>query len=174
MPKNPIKYSSTIMYKICSKDLNIKDIYVGHTTNFIKRKYNHKERYNKNETFKVYNFIRDNGGWENWEFIEIEKYSCQDENEAKARERYWIEKLNCSLNSYIPLRTDKEYRETHKEEKKESDAKYKLKNKQKIKEKKHKICACEICGNNYTHNHKSRHEKTIFHMSNINKNKINI
>ena len=38
--------------------------------------------------------IRKNGGWENWCMIEIEKYPCNDKNEAKARERYWLETLN--------------------------------------------------------------------------------
>ena len=38
MPKDIINYSSTIIYKIVCKDLNVKDIYIGHTTNFIKRK----------------------------------------------------------------------------------------------------------------------------------------
>ena len=169
MPKNPIKYSSSIVYKICCKDLNVKDIYVGHTTNFTKRKHNHKSRcHNINDKyneFKIYQIIRDNGGWENWEMIEIEKYSCQDENEAKARERFWIESLNCTLNSNVPLRTDKEYRDSHKQEKKEQDAKYRLKNKESLKEKKSIKCKCEICGVSYTQNHKSRHNQSKFHMN---------
>lgn len=171
MPKNPIKYSSTIIYKICCKDLNIKDLYVGHTTNFTKRKYGHKYRCNNENdkfyNFNVYRFIRDNGGWDNWEMIEIEKFACQDENEAKAKERYWIEKLFCTLNKYIPLRTIKEYRETHKKEKAETNVKYRLKNKEILKEKKGKLCTCEICGVIYTHNHKSRHEKSKFHINKL-------
>ena len=42
MPKVEIDYSKTIIYKLCCKDINITDIYVGHTTNFIKRKNEHK------------------------------------------------------------------------------------------------------------------------------------
>ena len=42
MPKNDIDYLKTIIYKIVCKDLNITDFYVGHTTNFIKRKATHK------------------------------------------------------------------------------------------------------------------------------------
>ena len=38
MPKKEINYQNTIIYKIRCKDLNIKDVYVGHTTNFIQRK----------------------------------------------------------------------------------------------------------------------------------------
>ena len=42
MPLTNIDFSKTIMYKICCKNLNIIDIYVGHTTDFKKRKYCHK------------------------------------------------------------------------------------------------------------------------------------
>lgn len=95
MPKDIINYSSTIIYKIVCKDLNVKDIYVGHTTNFIRRKANHKYDCNnpnsKPYNFKIYLTIRENGGWSNWEMIEVEKYNCNDRNEAAARERYWYE-----------------------------------------------------------------------------------
>ena len=30
--------------------------------------------------------IRENGDWNNWSMIEIEKYPCNDDNEARARE----------------------------------------------------------------------------------------
>jgi hypothetical protein len=34
MPKQPMDYSKTIVYKICCKDVDVKDVYVGHTTDF--------------------------------------------------------------------------------------------------------------------------------------------
>lgn len=43
MPKNQMDYSQTIIYKICCKDVSVTDIYIGHTTNFIQRKHNHKK-----------------------------------------------------------------------------------------------------------------------------------
>ena len=112
MPKVAIDFSKTVMYKIVCKDLNIKDLYVGHTVNFRQRKHDHRrhcqsekgEKYN----FKIYQYIRANGGWNNWEMVEIEKYSCNDSNEAKARERYWYEQLEATLNSYCPIRSQKE------------------------------------------------------------------
>ena len=42
MPKTKTDYSKTIMYKIVCNDLNVKDCYVGHTINWIKRKSSHK------------------------------------------------------------------------------------------------------------------------------------
>ncbi len=38
MPKKIIDFSKTIIYKIVCNDLNITDVYVGRTTNFINRK----------------------------------------------------------------------------------------------------------------------------------------
>ena len=34
--------------------------------------------------------------------IEIEKYPCNDKNEASKQERYYYEKLNAKLNTICP------------------------------------------------------------------------
>ena len=34
MPRKEIDYSKTVIYKIVCNDLNVKDVYVGHTTDF--------------------------------------------------------------------------------------------------------------------------------------------
>ena len=119
MPRQPTNYSNTIIYKIVCKDLSVTDVYVGHTTDFKTRKYCHKSYCkNKNKCYnlKVYEFIRENGGWLNFDMIEIEKYTeCKDSNEARTRERYWYEQLNAKLNSYRPLRTEEEIKEIKKE-----------------------------------------------------------
>jgi hypothetical protein len=111
-------YAKTIIYKIVCNDLNIKEVYVGSTCNFIRRKCAHKTRCNnindKSYNQQKYKFIRDNGGWSNWSMLEIEKYPCNDKNESHTRERYWIETLNSTLNKYIPTRTNKEYYEDNK------------------------------------------------------------
>jgi hypothetical protein len=109
MPKCQQDYSEIIIYKICCKDSNIKDMYIGHTTNFIQRKNQHKTRCNnKINNSKIYQFIRDNGDWENWSMIQIEKYNCKDRREAESRERYWIENLNATLNTNNPYGMCKE------------------------------------------------------------------
>jgi len=112
MPRKPTDYSNCIIYKIVCKDLTIPDCYVGHTTNFIKRKNYHKSSMNKgtNMNCYVYSFIRDNGGWDNWEMIEIEKNKCVDGNEARTRERYWCEELNATLNKRNPIISNEERR----------------------------------------------------------------
>ena len=69
MPKTLINYQDTIIYKICCNDLNVKYVYVGHTTNFIKRKAVHKcccnNMNSKGHNLKVYKTIRKYGGWKN-------------------------------------------------------------------------------------------------------------
>ena len=107
MPKETIDYSNTIIYKIYCKDETITDIYVGHTTNFTKRKCLHKTACNNlNNKSKIYNTIRENGGWENWNMIEIAKYNCNDHTEARIKEHEHYKELKASLNS-IPPYVDK-------------------------------------------------------------------
>ncbi len=103
MPKDVICYSNTIIYKIYCNDKLVTDIYVGHTTNFIKRKYQHKILCNAGKNLKVYNLIRQNGGWDNWTMMEIAKYNCQDATEARIREQEHYDLLNPSLNLVKPI-----------------------------------------------------------------------
>jgi hypothetical protein len=123
MPKTIIDYSKTIIYRIVCRDLTIKDCYIGHTTNFIKRKQAHKSTCNNdnNKSYNccVYKFIRDNGNWDNWDMILINTFNCNDKNDACKIEREHIELYNATLNKIIPLRTSKEYREKYKEQNKE-------------------------------------------------------
>jgi hypothetical protein len=154
MPRKPIDYSKTIIYKLVCNDLNIKDLYVGHTTDFKNRKRCHKSDcsnpISRSYNYKVYKCIRENGGWNNWSMIEIEKYPCKDVNEAISRERYNYELLGGTLNSCVPNRNRKErdylnkdkiaeqtkqYREEHKEQLVEYNKQYREENKEQLAEK---------------------------------------
>jgi hypothetical protein len=177
MPRNEIDYSKTIIYKIVCNDLNITDCYVGSTTDFKTRKSAHKSACNNEKSLrhdlKVYKMIRDNGGWDNWSMIQIEKFVCNDSNEAHARERYWYENMNAKLNTHVPNRTEEEwrkdnkdevsrkdkiYREIKKDHFKEQHREYYIKNKEKITSQ----CECE-CGKSYAKNCKSSHLKSLTH-----------
>ena len=124
MPRKPIDYSNTHFYKIVCKDVNIKECYVGHTTDFTKRKNQHKKDCNdekrKNHNITVYKYIRENGGWNNWEMISIDTISCKDSLEARKVEREFTEKLQANLNIYVPYKSEEEKAE----EKKEFDRQY--------------------------------------------------
>ena len=66
MPRLSIDYQKTVIYKIVCNDLTVTYIYVGMTTDFTNRKYNHKSDCNnitdKHYNFKIYDIIRANGG----------------------------------------------------------------------------------------------------------------
>jgi len=190
-------YSKTIIYKLCCKDTEITDIYIGSTVNFKLRKCAHKSRYNNendiNNNLKVYQFIRENGGWENWTMIMINEFhECQNKLQKESKEREYIELLKPSLNSCIPTRTVKEWREMNKDSLKDKKREYYENNKDKIKEyyenNKEKIREyrevnketisqklkvkfnCE-CGSNIRISDKARHFKTIKHIKFINNGK---
>jgi hypothetical protein len=103
MPKDTIDYSNTIIYKIYCKDSNVKETYIGHTTNFTKRKYQHKVTCNNNKNdLKIYKIINENGGWENWDIIEIAKCNCKDVIEARIKEKEYYLLENPTLVSDSP------------------------------------------------------------------------
>jgi hypothetical protein len=84
MPKTLTDYSKNVIYKIQHMD---KDelLYVGHTTNFIKRKSKRKKS-SIQTTTPVYKMIRDNGGWECFAMIVIKEYPCKTKTEARIEE----------------------------------------------------------------------------------------
>ena len=99
MPKLPTDYDNCKIYKIVCKNLDVKDCYVGWTTNFIQCKSNHKQKCKKDiDRIILYNVIKYHGGWDNWEMIEIEKFKCNDRNELNNKRREWREKLNANLH----------------------------------------------------------------------------
>jgi hypothetical protein len=68
--------------------------------------------------------------------LQIEAFPCANGNEARARERYWYEQLNATLNTLYPNRSQKEYNDVNKDKikeyKKEYGKEYKKINKVKI------------------------------------------
>lgn len=119
MPKTPVDYQKTVIYKIVCNDLAVTYTYVGMTTDFIKRKSCHKSKcYNikdKKYNFKLYEIIRANGGWINWTMLQIEAYPCSTDVEARLKEREWYETLNATMNTVRPFRSEEERKEQMKE-----------------------------------------------------------
>ena len=154
MPKVEIDYSNTIFYKIFCKDPNIKELYVGLTTNFVQRKHAHKQSCTNekvpNHNCKLYNVIRNTGGWNNWQMEIIAFHNCKDSYEAHKKEQEYFEMLGATLNSIEPLPKPKI---------KEPIAKI-------VKEK--TILYCEPCNIHFsrwkaqeTHNNTQKHHKMI-------------
>ena len=97
MPKTPIDYSKSCIYKIVCKDLEVKELFVLSTTQFRKRKSVHKaacnDAENRYHNLPMYTKINAHGGWNNWNMLLIQYYPCKDNLELVAHERYLYEQL---------------------------------------------------------------------------------
>lgn len=140
MPKKPIDFSKTIIYKIWKDD----DFYIGSTTDFASRKRNHKqictnEKYS-HHNYKIYQIIREKGGWDEWQMTPLEEYTeCQSQTQARIKEEEWRVKLQANLNSRKSFGAETkeeynaQYRQEHADEIKIRMAKYRQENADKIK-----------------------------------------
>lgn len=127
-------YSKGKVYKLVNNVDN--EIYVGSTIQSLtQRKAGHKRKAVDVPNRRVYQHLN-TIGWDNVEIVLIENYPCESKDELNARERYWVEELNPSLNKYFPLRTQKEYRQVNADFLKEWSREYRQKNADKIKENK--------------------------------------
>jgi len=174
MPKLPIDYSRSLIYKLCCNDINIKEEYIGSSTDLTRRKSTHKECCNnpnsQSYNLKVYRCIRENNGWDNWSMILVESFPCENKLELRKRERYWIETLKPTLNSCIPTRTMIEWRDEYNKQyyinnadiEKERQKKYYTNNIEKIKKNNKEKITCE-CSAIVCKIHITRHRKTDKH-----------
>ena len=180
MTKKDVDYSNTFFYKIVCRDLTITDLYVGHTTNFVIRRYSHKNKTIRGNNIYLYQFIRDNGGWENWDMVLIEQSACVNRLDALKKEREFIELLQASLNKQIPSRTNKEWFEENKDilaekSKKyrngekilEDQKQYRQVNRDKLIEYRQTKITCS-CGATFSRSNKAQHERTEKHNKYIN------
>lgn len=126
-------YSKGKIYKIISDKANL--CYIGST----REKYLSNRMSGHRADFK--RFKNSKGSYctsfkvlehDDAQIILIEKYPCECKYELEARERYWIERLEC-CNKYIPTRTRKEYSKEYNQrpEVKANNREYKKKYRQK-------------------------------------------
>tara|TARA_R110002012_G_scaffold313069_1_gene524374 strand:+ start:75 stop:971 length:897 start_codon:yes stop_codon:yes gene_type:complete len=191
------KHKFGYIYKIYCKDTDVNEFYIGSSNDLHKRMIQHKSSYNKyiktNDGAYLYKFIKNNGGWDNWEFDIIQQLT-NGKYKLKDIEAEYCMIFKPSLNTkkpYINL-TTKEYmkkyrqvkikcecgeiiKETSKHRHLKSDRhkdnlKYLLLNdeeKTKIDDIKVKIKNKETiscdCGGVYKHVHKATHLKTDRH-----------
>lgn len=138
-----------IIYRISIGDYT----YIGSTRDFTQRINTHR-RACKNKDFRVYQLIREAGGWDKCEMIPIEELECNGQFQARIREEYWRREYNANMNTIRAYLTEKEKIE---QQQKLSKKSYEA-NKE-ILNVKH---TCE-CGGRYIYRHKERHEKTKRH-----------
>jgi len=182
MPKLPIDYSKSFIYKLCCKDKNIEECYIGSSTNWIQRKYIHKSRCNNENGIyyiqKKYKFIRKNGGWDNWEMILIHNYPCNTSQELRREEERVRQEYNKNLNSQRAYLTKEQFKKEQKEYNtnyykinnnkiKNNSKKYRDSNKDKVNEK----ITCE-CGSVVYKRYLKKHRETIKHKNLLKSNEL--
>ncbi len=102
----PLDYSKTYIYKHCCKDISITEIYIGSTINFAQRKRLHRSCCT-NESGKQYNtnpysFIREHGGWSDWDMVLVDTVDVSSKLEEHKAGRGYIESLGAALNKQTP------------------------------------------------------------------------
>ena len=94
------------VYKISSVNDDIKEFYIGSTDDFERRILQHKSDYNSGCNYKVYKFIRENGGLKTWDICPIEiidfPISCE---ELRQYEQGYLDKYKPELNTYRAITT---------------------------------------------------------------------
>ena len=185
-------YKNSVIYRIYCKDENIKDCYIGSTIDLYNRFKAHKGCVNNknlnNYNLKIYQFIRDNGDWDNFDKEILEYYNCNNEEELKQKEQEYISKYKPTLNTFNAYRSE----EIKKEQKQKKDKKYRESEKGKINSKNtykkfmndseryqkklknksewgKKPKFCEVCNRTITNDGWSQHKKTKLHLENVEK-----
>ena len=171
MPLKAIDFSKTIIYKIWKDD----DFYVGSTTDFASRKSKHKSACNSETghhyNYKLYQTIRDKGGWDAWEMTPLEEYvECKSKTQTRIREEEWRVKLNASLNSQKAFGAEtiqeynKQYQQNHKEELAVKKKQYRQEHADEIKAQASQKFECE-CGSICRVSSKAKHLQTKKHQA---------
>jgi hypothetical protein len=105
MSETPREYT---IYRLACKTPECPSKYIGSTKSFSTRKSTHKRNCGAGLNYRIYETIRANGGWDNWEMSPIEVITCL-KREALKREQYWITHHNADLNMVRANLTDEEY-----------------------------------------------------------------
>ncbi len=145
-------YRNGKIYKIVSHQSN--QCYVGSTQlkYLSSRLAIHKQEYKKWLNGKAHNTTSfEILKYDDAKIILLESFPCNSKDELTARERHYIEQLNC-VNQVIPTRTRKEYYDDNKSE---------------INNKKKKKIECPVCQYTVNKGDLARHNKSAKHNNNL-------
>lgn len=118
MPYKVANYKNGKIYKI--EHLEKPElVYIGSTTQFNRRKANHKRACNNitgsSYNYKLYDMIRLNGGWNEFKMMVIKEYSCNNKTELLIEEEKHRKEYQASLNKIRAYRTEEETKQYNKE-----------------------------------------------------------
>ena len=157
-----------VIYIIKHKTDDTKKVYVGSTNDFKRRIRRHKNNCNNEKSnFKLYQYLRENGGFNQYEFIILECYVCNFKYELYDREDDYIKMYPNNLNQLRAYLTDEEHKKKNNEQKKI----YYEEHREIINEKRNEKITCE-CGSIVSKRHIARHRKSLKHISYIEKNNV--
>lgn len=175
------RYENGVIYMLRNKyDLENKYVYIGSTINFNSRYSYHKWSCTNISSLaynlKKYKYIRENGGWENWEMIKIENYPCKNKRELEKREDEIMLKYENRINHYRCIWTDENkkksynrYNYENRQKRNEYEKERYKNNKELISAKKKEKITCE-CGFISRKDKLNRHRKSIKHQEYLKKN----
>ena len=118
------------------------ECYVGSTNDFKNRMRQHKHSCHKEKDsnhkyeYKLYDYIRNNGGWEQCKCSWFAKVKTDKRNIIEAN---YIKLFNATLNTYSPVYDKKIYQKKYNKQ-------YYSKNKEKLCEQNTVKGCCDICG----------------------------
>lgn len=149
------------------------NLYIGSTTNILRRIRNH--RYNCRKTpqlQKIYTHINERGG--NLEYKILESKFIENRKELYLLEKKYILKYTSDniniFNIAIPTRTKIEYYNDNKKKLTEESKNYYQNNKNNILTRKKTVMKlCPDCGRTLTKNHFARHLKSTIHLNHLTK-----
>ena len=157
------------VYKISCLNNEVKEFYIGSTKDLKDRISKHNNFYKNNYNWKVYKFIRENGGINNWEIIPIEIYECEmTKLELKQEEQFYLDEYKPQLNSQRALgrdierkyKTKKEWIKNNRNKYLKNRKEYYEKNRDKLNAKQNEKGNCPYCSKEMIKNNIKRHIKT--------------
>ena len=167
------KYLNSVVYKISCKDETINEVYIGSTTNFMKRKNAHKYSCNNknSESYNnpIYNLIRTNGGFKNWDIKIVSKINCSNKRSLEKHEQNILNQHEniMNLQNAVGNKTKyhKIYRDANRNKINTDSKKYYIKNINRFK--KSILCVCGVMVRIYNikrHNTSIRHKTEILRL----------
>ena len=161
-------YSKIVIYKIQHlKDESL--LYVGSTTNFTRRKCEHKS-HSYVRTSKFYKMMRDYGGWGYFKMVQLKEYPCKNKREAELEEDRIMMEMKANMNGMRPSRSKEQYNLDNSDNIKQyyviNRDKYKqyyIDNRDKMLQKGSQKVTCE-CGCVISRSSLSKHRKTQKHL----------
>ena len=168
-------YNESRIYKIWCNLEGINEIYIGSSARFIERCKLHESDCNNINSprygYKLYQYIRNNGGFENFKIHVIEEFPCENRTSLNIREEYWKKELQPTLNTNKAHITDAEKKaqlNQYRTDNKEYFDHYRINNKEYFKQKndnRPKLVQCPNCDRKCQYSNKKQHMRSKYCMN---------